>query len=38
MGIWGALALGIDDLVTKEFLSEFYEKFKTKFNFKEIGA
>ena len=36
--IWGALALGIDDLVTKEFLSEFYEKFKTKFNsLKEIG-
>ena len=37
--IWGALALGIDDLVTKEFLSEFYEKFKTKFNsLKEIGV
>ena len=36
--IWGALALGIDELVTKEFLSEFYEKFKTKFNsLKEIG-
>ena len=36
--IWGALALGIDDLVTKEFLSEFYEKFKTKFNsLKELG-
>ena len=36
---WGALALGIDDLVTKEFLSEFYEKFKTKFNsLKEIGV
>lgn len=37
--IWGALALGIDDLVTKEFLYEFYEKFKTKFNsLKEIGV
>lgn len=37
--IWGALALGIDDLVTKEFLSEFYEKFKSKFNsLKEIGV
>jgi len=37
--IWGALALGIDELVTKEFLSEFYEKFKTKFNsLKEIGV
>ena len=37
--IWGALAIGIDDLVTKEFLSEFYEKFKTKFNsLKEIGV
>ena len=37
--IWGALALGIDDLVAKEFLSEFYEKFKTKFNsLKEIGV
>jgi len=37
--IWGALALGIDDLVTKEFLSEFYEKFKAKFNsLKEIGV
>ena len=37
--IWGALALGIDDLVTREFLSEFYEKFKTKFNsLKEIGV
>ena len=37
--IWGALALGIDDLVTKEFLSEFYEKFKTKFySLKEIGV
>ena len=37
--IWGALALGIDDLVTKVFLSEFYEKFKTKFNsLKEIGV
>ena len=37
--IWGALALGIDDLVTKEFLSGFYEKFKTKFNsLKEIGV
>ena len=37
--IWGALAFGIDDLVTKEFLSEFYEKFKTKFNsLKEIGV
>ena len=36
--IWGALALGIDELVTKEFLSEFYEKFKTKFNsLKELG-
>ena len=36
--IWGALALGIDDLVTKDFLFEFYEKFKEKFNaFKEIG-
>ena len=37
--IWGALALGIDELVTKEFLTEFYEKFKTKFNtLKEIGV
>ena len=37
--IWGALALGIDELVTKEFLLEFYEKFKTKFNtLKEIGV
>ena len=37
--IWGALALGIDELVTKEFLIEFYEKFKTKFNtLKEIGV
>ena len=36
--IWGALALGIDELVTKEFLTEFYEKFKTKFNsLKELG-
>ena len=36
--IWGALAVGIDDLVTKDFLSEFYEKFKSKFNaLKEIG-
>ncbi len=36
--IWGALALGIDELVTKEFLLEFYEKFETKFNtLKEIG-
>ena len=33
--IWGALALGIDDLVTKEFLTEFYEKFKTKFPFSQ---
>ena len=37
--IWGALALGIDELVTKDFLFEFYEKFKEKFNaLKEIGV
>jgi len=37
--IWGMLALGIDELVTKEFLSGFYEKFHAKFQaLKEIGV
>jgi Na+/H+ antiporter NhaD/arsenite permease-like protein len=37
--IWGMLALGIDELVTKEFLAGFYEKFQAKFQaLKEIGV
>ncbi len=37
--IWGMFALGIDELVAKEFLSEFYGKFQAKFQaLKEIGV
>ena len=37
--IWGMFALGIDELVAKEFLSGFYEKFQIKFQaLKEIGV
>jgi hypothetical protein len=37
--IWGMFALGIDELVAKEFLSGFYEKFQIKFQaLKDIGV
>ena len=37
--IWGILALGIDELVAKDFLSGFYKEFQEKFQaLKEIGV